>query len=128
VRRATENSRDSHLVLIVDDDPQTRQALRRSLIDDGFRVAEASTGREGIAQVVAHGPALVILDLQMPFTNGWWFLRRLQQFPSPRPHVIGLARLGDQERLKAQALGAQEFLDRPCDPEEMVRRVKSRIG
>jgi DNA-binding response OmpR family regulator len=116
-------------VLLIEDDPDIKTILRASLEYEGFAVTEATSAPAGIDLVEAHHPELVILDLMLPGKDGWWFLREVQQCPSPRPVMLVLtARSGQAERLMAQSLGAAAFMVKPFDPKEVVTKVRSLIG
>lgn len=106
-----------------------RSILRANLEYEGFSVTEATNAPAGIDLVEAHHPDLVILDLMLPSEDGWWFLREVQQCPTPRPVIMVLtARSGEAERLMAQSLGAAAFMVKPFDPKEVVMRARSLIG
>jgi DNA-binding response OmpR family regulator len=116
-------------VLIVDDEPTIRQILRIGLESEGFATSMAANAQEGIDLVRADPPALVILDLMMPQRDGWWFLRELQGCAHPRPVVLVLsARSGQGERLLAHHLGVAEYLVKPFDLDEVVRKVRHKVG
>jgi DNA-binding response OmpR family regulator len=116
-------------VLIVDDEPTIRQILRIGLEAEGFDTALACNAQEGIELVRSDPPALVILDLMMPQRDGWWFLRELQGFAGPRPIVIVLsARSGQGERLLAHHLGVAEYMAKPFDVDELVRKVRHKVA
>ena len=66
-------------VLIVEDDPTTRDVLGRSLVKQGWDVAEAANGRQALERIQHHEPALILLDLMMPEMNGFEFLSELRQ-------------------------------------------------
>lgn len=109
--------------------PDMRSILRANLEYEGFSVTEATNAPAGIDLVEAHHPDLVILDLMLPSEDGWWFLREVQQCPTPRPVIMVLtARSGEAERLMAQSLGAAAFMVKPFDPKEVVMRARSLIG
>jgi signal transduction histidine kinase/CheY-like chemotaxis protein/ligand-binding sensor domain-containing protein/protocatechuate 3,4-dioxygenase beta subunit len=77
-------SGDGHSVLLVEDDPQTREMLRRALKKEGWEVTEATNGREGLEQVAASTPTLILLDLMMPELDGFGFIQRLRDRPEGR--------------------------------------------
>jgi DNA-binding response OmpR family regulator len=68
-------------VLIVDDDEGTRDVLRRVLVREGWKVREAGDGAEGLRQLAACKPAVVLLDLMMPTMNGFEMLRAMREKP-----------------------------------------------
>jgi DNA-binding response OmpR family regulator len=78
-------------VLIVDDDPECRELVRRNLEAEGWRVTEAADGEAGLRMVAADPPALVLLDLMMPGVDGFGFLDEFpKRFPGSRTPVIVL--------------------------------------
>src|SRR4051794_28525688 len=70
--------------LVVEDDPATREMLRRMLERDGWSVSEAANGRAGLERVAASPPDLVLLDLMMPELDGFGFVERLRAQPAWR--------------------------------------------
>jgi len=77
IRRHQPGSGDG-LVLVVEDDPETRHALRRALEREGWRVAEASNGRDALEQVAERIPSIILLDLMMPVMDGAEFVAELR--------------------------------------------------
>jgi CheY-like chemotaxis protein len=75
-------SRASPLVLVVDDDPDVREALGDALEDEGFRVLLAEDGQEGFDLMLARRPDLVLLDLMMPRMSGWQLVEAVKQNPA----------------------------------------------
>jgi len=74
----------SQIVLVVEDDAPTREMLRRTLEKDGWKVAEAVNGREGLERIAAEVPALILLDLMMPEMDGFGFIHELRRRPDGR--------------------------------------------
>jgi CheY-like chemotaxis protein len=109
-------------VLIVDDEPQVVWVLQFSLESEGFATFAAHDGREAMAQIKRHHPSLMILDVMMPRMNGWEVLEEVLKLPrAERPRVVmvtALASVG--ERSKAAALGADAFVPKPFDVEELI--------
>ncbi len=71
----------SQTVLVVEDDPPTREMLRRTLEKEGWKVAEAVNGREGLEHLTAQVPAMILLDLMMPEMDGFGFMQELHKRP-----------------------------------------------
>ncbi len=95
-------------VLLVDDDAYARERLRTMLTRDGWRVAEATNGREALARLTETPPALILLDLMMPIMNGFDFLAALRARPDGRdiPVVVLTAKdvtAAERARLEQQA-------------------------
>jgi CheY-like chemotaxis protein len=113
-------------VLIVDDDPVTRQALALLLIGEGFTVAEAADGAAALAHLHADDlPRLVLLDLMMPVMDGWRFLNERQRRPAlgAVPVLVLTAARGiDSPALRA--MGAEDILQKPVAPEDVLAAIK----
>jgi two-component system, chemotaxis family, chemotaxis protein CheY len=112
-------------VLIVDDDPVTRQALALLLTTQGYTVAEAADGAAALARLrTGDLPRLVLLDLMMPVMDGWHFLNERQRRPAlgAVPVLVLTAARGiDSPALRA--MGAEDILQKPIAPEDVVAAV-----
>ncbi len=114
----------SELILLVDDDPEIRQLIGDFLAGHGFRVAEAGGGAEMDRAIAAERPALVVLDLMLPGEDGLAICRRLAA--SAKIPVIMLSALGeDTDRIVGLELGADDYLPKPCNPRELLARVRA---
>lgn len=112
-------------ILIADDEPRIRLALRSCLEAEGYRVQEAADGYEALDVIVRCAPDLMILDLAMPTLDGMRTLSELQSVHGQlKPRVIVLTAWGSEPALlKAIGLGAELFLEKPIDPETLRRAV-----
>ena len=102
VLRRTCGTPTRRCALIAEDDPATRELLKRTLQKDGWAVAEASNGREALAAIARQRPALILLDLMMPEMDGFELLGELRQHPEWQniPVVVITAKdLSDEDRL-----------------------------
>jgi two-component system, OmpR family, KDP operon response regulator KdpE len=111
------------LILVVDDEPQMRRFLRATLPSQGYRLVEACTGSEALAQAASRSPDLVLLDLGLPDLDGVEVTRRLREW-SRMPIIVLSAR--DQERDKIDALdaGADDYLTKPFGMAELLARIR----
>src|SRR5262249_40048945 len=91
------------MVLVIEDEPEIRRFLRASLVGQGYRLVEATTGEEGLQAAETRQPDLVILDLGLPDMDGLEIIRRLRSWTSV-PLVVVSAR--EQETTKVAALDA----------------------
>jgi CheY-like chemotaxis protein len=109
-------------VLVVDDEPQVAWVLRFSLEHEGYRTYTASNGVEALEELEKHHPMLVVLDLMMPELDGWGVLERIVKLPvEQRPRVVIVSALtGPEDKAKATALGADAFVPKPFDVEELI--------
>jgi two-component system KDP operon response regulator KdpE len=114
----------SALVLIIEDDSQTRRFLRASLGGYGWRTAEAEAGKPGLAAAQNLNPDLIILDLGLPDLDGVAVVRSLRR-QGECPILILSAR--DQERDKIEALdaGADDYLAKPFGTGELDARLRA---
>ena len=113
-------------VLIVEDDPITRDALRLFLEKNGLDVEVAADGGEAFDHLRAHGaPCLILLDLTMPGMDGWEFMDTLARHPTwIGVPVLLLTGAGDISREEALAMGADELLRKPVDPQALVEVIE----
>lgn len=111
-------------VLVIDDDPIIRSILRRALEEQAFSVREAEDGVTGLASIRAEEPALVILDLGLPGTNGLDVLRAIRS-RGELPVIILTARDDPLDRVTGLELGADDYVSKPFTPREVTARVRS---
>jgi DNA-binding response OmpR family regulator len=109
-------------VLVVDDEPQVVWMLRFSLEAEGYRTLEARDGRAALEEIRQHRPDLVLLDVMMPVMDGWSVLEELQALPEDeRPRVVVVsARASLRDRAKAAELGADAFVAKPFNVEDLL--------
>lgn len=112
-------------LLLVDDEQAITDNLMSFLERAGFGVVVARNGAAGLEAVAEHTPAIIILDVLMPQIDGREVLRQLRQADNWTP-VILLTQVGDStERAMALEEGADDYLNKPFDPYELVARVRS---
>ncbi len=109
-------------VLVVDDEPQVAWVLRFTLEHEGYRTFTASNGVEALEELEKHHPKLMVLDLMMPEMDGWAVLEEMMKLPlAERPRVVIVSALtGPDDKEKATALGADAFVPKPFDVEELI--------
>ncbi|WP_461030357.1 response regulator transcription factor [Streptomyces sparsus] len=112
-------------VLIVDDEPAVRAALRRSLAFEGYETAEAVDGLDALAQVAARPPELIVLDVQMPRMDGLTAARRLRSQGVTLPILMLTARDTVGDRVTGLDAGADDYLVKPFELDELLARVRA---
>jgi len=109
-------------ILVVDDDDDIRGLLRTLLERAGYEVSDASDGREGLRELFAGTPDLVILDVAMPGLDGWATLERIREV-SDVPVLMLTARDAELERVRGLKGGADDYVVKPFGRQELVARV-----
>jgi excisionase family DNA binding protein len=123
-------TRPAPLVLIVDDDPRIREFVRVNLEMDGFAVREAGSAEEGLAALEAEPPDLILLDVMMPKVDGWEMLQRVRERHGVDSiQVVMFSGQVDEDGAnQAEAGGAQAFVGKPFNPQDLVVRAKDLLG
>jgi two-component system, OmpR family, response regulator AdeR len=121
------------VVLLVDDERAIRTICRVNLEGDGLAVAEATDGVEALEEVRRARPSIVLLDVMMPRVDGWSVAEQLAADDETReiPVVFLSARAANEDRVRAQELGAVGYVVKPFDPVELagtVRDVLERVA
>ena len=109
-------------VLIADDDSGVRESLAAVLQSEGYRVDEASDGIEAVTRAISHKPDLVLLDLNLPHTDGWTAFSQLEQIKPLLPVIIITARPNQYK--EAVRVGVDAFMEKPLNIPMLVKAVK----
>jgi two-component system KDP operon response regulator KdpE len=117
-------SRD--VVLVIEDEPQIRRAVRHALDKDVARVVEAATGQEGIDAAAAERPALIVLDLGLPDIQGIDVCREIRQWSSA-PIIVLSARHSDREKVALLDAGADDYVTKPFSTLEFQARARAQL-
>jgi len=107
------------IVLVVEDDPSTRELMRRQLAKDGYRVEFAVNGAEGLEKARDLKPAVITLDIMLPVQDGWSVLAALKADPELADIPVILCSVID-EKQTGFALGAAEYLVKPIDWDRLL--------
>ena len=110
-------------ILVVDDDPGIREVLCDYLVQHGYEAAGAASAAEMDRAVAQQAPDLIVLDLMMPGEDGLSVCRRLAG--KGLPIVMLSAMGGDTDRIIGLELGADDYLAKPCNPRELLARVRA---
>ena len=111
-------------ILVVDDEERIINFLRTKFKASGYEVLTASNGIEGLEQAQAQEPDLIVLDLLMPKMDGLEMLKELRSF-SAVPVIMLTAKGADADRIKGLQLGADDYLPKPFNPDELIARIES---
>jgi two-component system KDP operon response regulator KdpE len=113
-------------VLVIDDEPQIRTLLKATLNRAGYAVVEAASGREALNARSIDKPDLVLLDLGLPDRDGLELVTLLRGEPRPALIVIS-ARDQTEQKVAALDLGADDYVTKPFDTEELLARVRASL-
>ena len=111
------------LVLLIEDEPQMRRFLRAALESHDYRLAEATTSRDGLAQATSRNPDVILLDLGLPDGDGIDLARRIREW-SVTPIVVISARGQEQDKVAALDAGADDYLTKPFGTDELLARLR----
>ena len=118
-------------VLVVDDDPGTRQLYSSLLGHFGHQVLEAGDGRVGLRMAKERKPDLIVSDILMPTMNGYDFVSSVRKLPGhEKTNVIfqSASFLDHESRALGSSCGVQHYLSKPCDPEKILETVNRVLG
>jgi two-component system, OmpR family, KDP operon response regulator KdpE len=115
--------RPAPLVLLIEDEAQMRRFLRTALAANDYRLVEAETAREGLAQAASRNPDVILLDLGLPDRDGLEVARELREW-SGAPIIVLSARGREEDKVKALDLGADDYLTKPFGVDELLARIR----
>lgn len=121
---------DAKTILLIEDHRDTRDVYATLLRHACYRVLEASDGGEGVRLAREHRPDLVVTDLGLPFVDGWQTTELLKQ-DSATAHIPVIAvttHVQNFYRGRAQAVGCDSLLAKPCPPAVLVEEIRRLIG
>ncbi|MGH2498557.1 MAG: response regulator transcription factor [Candidatus Limnocylindria bacterium] len=112
-------------ILVVDDEPRVRSALRRALILGGYEVAVAGSGEEALRYLSSQTAEAVVLDVLMPGVDGLEVCRRLRRAGDRTPILVLSARDAVSDRVAGLDAGADDYLTKPFDLDELNARIRA---
>ena len=115
-------------ILIIDDEI-TMVALLEFFLGEKYKVSSASSGKDALHWLDSNQPHLIISDIQMPEMDGFEFLKHLRQrgYSKHTPVIMLSGRSESKERVRCYKLGAQDYLTKPFNPEELEELVKKNL-
>ncbi|MBS2004611.1 MAG: response regulator transcription factor [Candidatus Obscuribacterales bacterium] len=111
-------------ILVIDDEPQIRRALRVGLEQNNYQVFLAANGEEGLDMAASRLPDLIILDLAMPGKNGFDVCKELREW-TKTPIIVLSVRDREEDKIKALDLGADDYLTKPFGIGELLARARA---
>ena len=119
----SEDSENKITVLVIEDEIHMRRMLNICLKGNGYRVVEASTGKEGISQALLCQPDVVLLDLGLPDEDGQEVLKRLREW-SQTPIFVVSVRGHEDDKIAALDNGANDYITKPFSTGELLARLR----
>ncbi|MGE5407994.1 MAG: response regulator transcription factor [Syntrophothermus sp.] len=111
-------------VLVVEDDPDIRRLVVSLATRSGMEGLEAADGRAAIRAFFEHRPDLVVLDIGLPEVDGWQVLERIREL-SEAPVLVLTAAGSKPERVRGLEGGADDYVTKPFDPDELIARMRA---
>ena len=111
-------------ILIVEDEKRLRDLLRDYLLKEGYRVDLAAHGEEGLSMALAKDYDLILLDIMMPFMDGFDLLKELRKKKATRVFYL-TAKAMDEDSMKAYEMGADDFIAKPFSPKVLVLKIRN---
>ena len=112
-------------VLVVEDDAHMSEMISIVLNHEGFRVRGAVNGKEALAEMESSPADLVLIDVMMPVMDGWDLCQELRLLNPELPIIMITAKHETSQKVKGFGLGADDYLVKPFDPQELVVRIKA---
>ncbi len=123
-RRRCDTDEVTRRVLLVEDDPRVRRVLRLALEDEGYHVSEAATGEQGLADLRAEEPDVVLLDVMLPDTDGFSVCREIRH-RSNVPVIMVTARSDSHDVVAGLEAGADDYVTKPLVAKELSARIRA---
>jgi len=113
-------------VLLIEDEPEIRRFLRTTLPAHGFRLYEATTGKDGVTEAQARNPDLILIDLGLPDLEGGEVIRQIREWTAT-PIIVLSARDQEQVKVAALDLGADDYVTKPFGVNELLARMRAAL-
>ena len=114
-------------ILIIEDEADLVKGLTLNLVDEGYEVAWAADGREGLRRALEETPDLVILDIMLPGMNGLEVCRELRQQKSDVPVIMLTAKGGEVDKVVGLEIGADDYITKPFSVRELLARIRAHL-
>lgn len=119
----------AYKVLIIDDDTHLREGLAEVLDAEGFSCTEAGNAKSGIDSAKKHNPDVVIMDIQLPDSSGFQICQELRRHSKEFVLIMMTGRfLSAEEKTQGFELGADEYITKPFDIQELSIRIKQLLS
>lgn len=112
-------------ILVIEDEPETRNMFVEALTEEGYKTMGAENGRIGLEKAQKYLPDVVICDLIMPELDGYQVLKALRKNSATAliPCIFVTGKIDELEKDRAISLGANEYLTKPCTVEKLLQAI-----
>jgi two-component system cell cycle response regulator DivK len=120
----------SKRILVVEDQPDSRQIIRDMLAPSDYEITEAENGEEALAAITKQRPDLILMDVQMPIMDGYTATRRIKGDAALRSiPIIAVTSyaLSDEEK-KARAAGCDDYVPKPFSPRQLLAKIRQYLS
>ena len=116
----------SKRVLVVEDQPDSRQIIRDMLAPADYEITEAENGEEALAAIARQRPDLILMDVQMPIMDGYTATRRIKADAALRsiPIIAVTSYAVSGEEKKARAAGCDDYVPKPFSPRQLLAKIR----
>jgi DNA-binding response OmpR family regulator len=121
------NEKAKEKILIIEDEADLVKGLKLNLADEGYELAWASDGREGLRRALDEAPDLVILDIMLPGMNGLEVCRELRQKKAGVPVIMLTAKGEEVDKIVGLEIGADDYMTKPFSVRELLARIKAHL-
>jgi DNA-binding response OmpR family regulator len=112
-------------ILVIEDEPQIVMGLRDALEFEGFKVASAGKGKDGLALARSEGPDAVVLDLMLPDMNGYAVCEEIRRHSPFVPIIMLTARSQETDKIRGLDAGADDYVTKPFSVNELIARIRA---
>ncbi len=112
-------------ILVIEDEPQIVMGLRDALEFEGFKVASAGKGKEGLALARSEAPDAVVLDLMLPDMNGYAVCEEIRRHSPFVPIIMLTARSQETDKIRGLDAGADDYVTKPFSVNELIARIRA---
>ena len=119
----------SKRILVVEDQPDSRQIIRDMLTPTDYEITEAENGEQALAAIAKQRPELILMDIQMPILDGYAATRLIKADPALRsiPIIAVTSYALSDEETKARAAGCDDYVPKPFSPRELLAKIRQHL-
>jgi two-component system cell cycle response regulator DivK len=120
----------SKRILVVEDQPDSRQIIRDMLAATDYEITEVENGEEALAAIAKQRPDLILMDVQLPIMDGYTATRRIKANPALRsiPIIAVTSYALDGEAKAAKAAGCDDYVPKPYSPRELLAKIRQHLS